>query len=331
MTARPTASIVALAALIGAVTVPSALPAQSIESSRLPVVPVDDSGLPEDPQQRLSMAEAAFNQGEFERIPPLLKPVLEPRPSLDSEDDRVRARELLGVGLYFEAQSATDSDRRDQLITQARRQFLELLKERPDYQLDSMIFPASVVELFESVRNAHAEQLAALREEESDGDLNGNNAATSIYIERYVVQNPYAVNFLPFGFGQFQNGEPVPGALFAAGQGLGLATHIAGFIVIETLRQPDTGKFTTEGSPSDYDRARTWRGAQIAGLSLFGGLWVWSVIDALVKYKAQEVRIRTLDEPPPELEETSEETTDTESNPSRPRIGLGLGALQVEW
>ena len=99
MTSRPIASIVACAALVGIVTVPSALPAQSSQSDALPFQRVDDSGLPEDPQQRLSMAEAAFNRGEFERIPTLLSPVLEPRPSLESEEERIRARELLGVGL----------------------------------------------------------------------------------------------------------------------------------------------------------------------------------------------------------------------------------------
>jgi hypothetical protein len=331
MTSRPTASIVALAVVFGTVTVPSALFAQSTDPRAPTILRVDDSGLPQDPQQRLSMAESAFNQGDFERIPTLLKPVLEPRPILESEEDRIRARELLGVGLYFEAQSATDSERRNRLMRQARNQFLQLLKERPDYQLDSLIFPASVVELFESVRNANAEQLAALQADEEDSEYNGNNAATSIYIERYVVQNPYAVNYLPFGAGQFQNDEPAAGALFAAGQGVGLAAHITGFIVIESLRQPDTGKFTTDGSPSDYDRARAWRGAQIAGLSLFGGLWLWSVIDALVKYEPRDVRIRTLDEPPPELRDSPEAERGQTRRSTSPKLGFGLGSLRIEW
>ena len=276
------------------------------------------------PVQRLDRAEEAFREGDFDKIPPLLEPILGENPALDSRDSRVRARELLGVGLYFQAQQATDPERRDTSMDAARRQFLELLRERPDYELDSLIFPASVVDLFESVRRKHSEELAKIRQKKRRQSQTASNepgsSSTTLYIERQVKDRLYIFNFFPFGIGQFQNNQPVKGALFAGGQIAGLAIHAVGFFQIESLRQP-SGKF----KQSDLQSATRWRNTQAGALIGAGALFAFSVLDALLNYQPQEVDIRTLDEPPPELS--------SRHSPAGkpPRVDIGFGTVGVRW
>lgn len=287
--------------------------------------------MPSDPRERLELAEEAFNSGEFDRLPPLLRPVLEPEPAFEDEDNRIRARELLGVGLFFAAQSVTNPKERDKLMSAAREQFLELLRERPDYQLDPLIFPASVVELFDAVREEHAGELAKIRARQEQTNPTNSGAAEILYIERSVQEHIYFLNFMPFGMGQFQNDDQVKGTLFATGQGAALAVNITGTIIIESLRQPESGLFTQNG---DLTRAQTWNTVRWSAVGMFAGLWVWSALDSLVNYRPTEVHIRTLDEPPPELKRKGGRGPSASSGGPpklRPRLRIGFGTLNVRW
>lgn len=275
------------------------------------------------PAERLRRAERAFERGEFERITGILRPSLEPEPAFESESDLIRARELLGVGLFFTAQQATGADRRRQRLEAARQHFLELLRLRPDYSLDSLVFPASVVDLFESVRQKNSEELEEIRRaRQSRSDSKGSSEP--IYIERNVRKRSYPVNFLPFGLGQFQNGDPIQGSLFAGGQAASLAVVAVGFVAIESLRN-ENGRFAVDrDGRGDFRRAFVWRRVQWGALGLFGALYAWSIADALAGYDPESVRIRTLDEPPPELRGEG-------SHSGGPILRVGPGGLRLNW
>jgi hypothetical protein len=282
---------------------------------------------PSNPRERLRTAERAFQSAQFDRLPTLLKPLLEPEPVFDDPDERIRSRELLGVGYYFAAQQSTDPTRRDRLLESARTQFWELLKERPDYSLDPLIFPASVVELFESVRRQHADQLAEIRRNRSNPNGDSKAAGETLYIQRRVERHTYALNFFPFGIGQFQNGALLRGSLFAGGQAAAIGLYTTGAVWIETLRNAN-GRFNVgpDRSGGDFARARRWRRVQYAALGLFGGIYLWSILDALVNFERRTVHIETLDEPPSELggEETS-------SIGKRPSVRIGWGYVRIRW
>lgn len=280
----------------------------------------------EQPSERLEAAESAFQNGDFEEIPHLLEPILEPEPRLSKVAARIRARELLGVGLYFQAQQTTDSDERDDLLDRARDQFLELLRERPDYELDSLLFPASVVEIFDSVREEHSEELQKIREtrKKRRTSLSGASSDT-LYIERSVTRNIYAWNFFPGGVGQFQNGETVKGTLFAAGQVVAVGTNVFAYLQIQSLRNSEGTFQYEEGGNSPYHRASRWRLTQYASLGVLVGVYAWSVVDGLSNYQPTEVEIRTRDEPPPELSDNSP------SSGKPPTLRIGLGHVQIRW
>jgi hypothetical protein len=279
----------------------------------------------EDPIGRLEMAETAFREGEFERLPDLLRPLLEPEPKLEEASNRIRARELLGVGLFFAAQQTTDPKERDRLTDEVRHHFLQLLRERPDYQLDSLIFPASVVDIFESVRRDNTEELDSIRRRRNTSGGNGGPSET-LYIAKDVRENVYWLNYLPLGVGQYQNQQQLKGTLFGGAQLMALAYQGLAYWQIERRRLPN-GQFPNPElcNCSDLQAARGWRTSQWIALGLFGAIYAGSVIDGLVNYSPRRVRIRTLDEPPPELESGSSST----GNAAKLRIGLG--SVQIRW
>ena len=282
---------------------------------------------PSDPDARLRRAERAFQRAQFGRLLELLRPLLTPKPVFEDADKRIRSRELLGVGYYFAAQQSPEPDRRDKLLEAARTQFWELLRERPDYSLDPLIFPANVVELFESVREHHAEQLAEIRRRRQSGGNDSKAAGETLYIERRIEQNLFALNFFPFGVGQFQNGSPLKGSLFAGGQIAALGLQTASWVVVEGLRNAN-GRFNVgpNRSGGDFARARRWRNIQYAAIGAFAGVYLWSLIDALVGYKPRRVHIETLNEPPPEL--GSDESSSIGKPPS---IRIGWGYVHIRW
>jgi len=285
------------------------------EDGFTPAIPADR------PADRLKRAERAFENGEFERIPPLLEPLLEPNSTFENAERRIRARELLGVGFHFEAQQASRAARRDILTRKARKQFLELLRERPGYELDSLIFPASAVDLFQSVKENHSEELAERRASGSPAaNRAGSGGVQPLYIEREVERHLFIWNLVPGGAGQFQNRDPLKGILFGAGQLAAVGVSAAGAARIQSLCPG-----LECSSETDFESARQWRNVQIAAWGGFGLLYAISVVDAILNYKPREVHIRTLDEPPPELSEGGGSTG------NGPDVRIGLGGVRIRW
>jgi hypothetical protein len=292
------------------------------------VVPSPDEApepdFPSAPSDRLEQAEKAFQDADYHHLRPLLVPTLEPDSRYSKPEEEIRARTLLGVGLYFEAQQVTDATRRRELLDRAQAQFLEILRKEPDHSLNALIYPASVAELFEAVKEEHAAELDKIRAERDESNGNGaQKGLKSVYIERELSHRPYAGNFMPFGVGQFQNGEPIQGALFAGAQVAAIGLNVTGYTMIELLRDPETGRYEP-GAGNAAEQARQWRVGQYVGLGLFVGFYAWSIIDALRDYRAHDVRIRTLDEPPPEL-------ASGDADDKGPSFQIGLGGLGLSW
>jgi hypothetical protein len=266
-----------------------------------PTVPARRT-LPDDPRQRVAMAEQAFHSADFELLRPLLEPLVEGPITLTDVNLRQQARRLLAVGLFFEAQQVPDATSRAGLLALAREHLLAILRDDPDSVLDPMIFPASVVELYEDVRQSNATELEdILRARRQTPRAQGYELQT-LYIEREVRSNHLVLALFPLGIGQFQNRSPVKGTLFAVGQIASLTLNVLSYYMIERLRGPD-GTFDTRGDlrGGNYARALAWRNAQFSGLGAFAALYGWSLIDGLIHFEPYYIHIRTLDEAPPEL------------------------------
>jgi hypothetical protein len=254
----------------------------------------------------LKEARAAFAEGRFAQLRLLLWEVMEPEPRLEARAARQEARSLLIVGLYFEAQSVPDAARRAEFLEMARAQALALLREQPEATLDPLVYPASVVELLEQVRQENAEELAALLRKQQGGGKDPEQAGglQVVYVERGLYRRSYALNWAPFGLGQYQQGRPGAGTFFAVSQATALGLNVASYLAVESLRGADgTYDPGADRVSGDYVAALTWRNVQYGALAAFVLLYGWSVVDALVGWEADEVLyLKTLEGPPPEIQ-----------------------------
>lgn len=244
----------------------------------------------------LRRARKAFIQGQFAEAARALRGVLYPRPRLEREDDIVSARELLGVS-HFLARDFTNS----------REEFERLLLEnRPSHRLDPLVYPPDVIAMFDKLRDELAEKRAAaevrlaeeakrraeierrLREEEEKR----RRARREFVVQRVETRSKF-VNILPFGAGQFQNGETGKGAALLVGQVLSLGANIASYVAIEALRGSD-GRFAA----ADVTRAKGLQVVQLSSVAVFGSLVLFGVIDAFVRFNPARTTFERLDKPP---------------------------------
>jgi hypothetical protein len=100
-----------------------------------------------------------------------------------------------------------------------------------------------------------------------------------------VEKRDYYVNFIPFGAGQFQNGQTTKGILFASAEGVTGAVSAGIWMYL-------VGTYGLSGSVSSDDANFVLRLEQIeigAGAA-FIGIAAWGIVDALVHYKPSIVR-----------------------------------------
>jgi hypothetical protein len=97
--------------------------------------------------------------------------------------------------------------------------------------------------------------------------------------------HPYSRNFLPFGGGQFQNGNTAKGVGFAIGQGVTGAASAGIFLYLASSYRDGLVPID-EGA-----RVNRLQRIEIATGFAFLGLYTWSVIDAIVHHEPW-VRVR---------------------------------------
>ena len=152
-------------------------------------------------QESYMRGKNAFDRGEFARAAELLQPLLYPEPKLQTWQQTVEVRRLLGISYLFQRQEDN-----------AREEFRKLLQVQPDYKLDPRLDPPEVVDFFNSVRKDHEEELSSLEAKRETAEKRAKEDCSRarlepVVVERRVGRNSYFVNFLPFGAGQLQNGQ----------------------------------------------------------------------------------------------------------------------------
>ena len=182
----------------------------------------------------------------------------------------VQAHRMLGVA-YLYANRAAD----------ARREFHKLLELRPDYRFDPLMDPQPVVDAFNAVvkeeeaeiaaietrRRLRDQELAARRQREAR--LHAAPATTVVY-ERHS----YVLNFVPFGAGQFQNGQRRKGWLFLGIEGGLAAISLGAFLTnfalygdpaAASLPDPTNGRRHRAAGPLPARSNRSFTGEHLPG------------------------------------------------------------------
>src|SRR5262249_47809663 len=149
----------------------------------------------------------AYEKNDYGRVIALIRPLLYPNIQLASSEQVTEAHRLLGIAFF----KTNDEGG-------AEREFAILLNNNPDFRLDRLVEGEEVAHFVDTMRQKMEDELRRLKEREREREeaekkhkveeeAQRRKRAERIYIERTYIQNPYLVNFLPLGAGQFQNGE----------------------------------------------------------------------------------------------------------------------------
>jgi len=287
------------------------------------------------PSNEFERGKTAFSRAEYHRAIEVLRPLLYPEVRLETEGEVVQAHRMLGVAHLFEGETEN-----------ARSEFRKLLELRPDYRFDPLLDPPRVVDFFNEVLRQEEQELSAIqarrKQREAELALRREREAARLRAEQAVVVrtqlHSFAVNFIPFGAGQFQNGERRKAWLFLGTEavlgGASLAAFVTNFALYGIaphrrclVMQPLDANGVPERCPdsaidrSDEKLSTNLLRAQLATGGLFFAVAIWGVIDAIRHYQA-EVPLGT--EPARFTSGPGLRLTPTAMSPT----SLGLGA---EW
>lgn len=220
-------------------------------------------GLPPELAARVVEAENLFQIQDYEKVIQVLDKV-SGHPRLEGDKAEIRVLEMLGASHWF--LGARDSSR---LV------FGELLRGSPFHRLDGFVYPAELIDFYEARR----------RELVTAGIIPATPSESESFTGRRVLvreiernETPSVVYLMPFGVGQFVNGDSGKGATLAVVQGVGAVMMIATWLGIEGLKVGDTNRI----SPSDEGQARLLEALWYGGAGLFVASWGYSIADGFL-------------------------------------------------
>ena len=260
------------------------------------------------PERELDVVRALFNAGNYQDALTRARQAM--ALANFSEPQRIELLKLAGLAALNTADPAG-----------AEQFFYQLLQLNPDYVLDPFAVPPPAIRAFEEVRKKNGDALnlvrqnIALREERAKRDAEERERKRVEEEERrrrldalsrtqkVVTEKPFAVNFLPFGAGQFQQGRLGWGVAFATTEGALAATSIVAFFAIESLFEnttlsydnrlyPEDGKFevTIRRIPESRRTERdVWSAVKLASGISFYVLWAAGVVDAILHHQEKVV------------------------------------------
>ncbi len=244
---------------------------------------------PADPD--LKRARDRYEFGAWADAAGAARDLIARRPELP-EAEAVEAWRILGLAEY------QLGDQR-----QAREAFVNLLSLDPDQALDPFLVPPPIVEFFDRVKRENEEHLRPLRErkrqlreqerlaEEARRRLLAEEQARSGPPTRVVrVQDRiYLFNWMPFGAGQFQNGDTAKGTIIATAEVvIGLA-NIAAILIHNQIADDRSRRCSVQDTTNcslppitDSDRRLLQRidTVKYVTAGLFWAVYAYGVVDA---------------------------------------------------
>jgi len=239
---------------------------------------------------------------------------------------RIESRKYLGATYLFLGKSEA-----------AREQFRLLLEEDPDYDIDRVAFPEAVLQTFREVKKeATAERARKDALEAARRQRERSNEVDELVRQRQRIQaleelaavetvekvNSRWIAALPWGIGQFQNGDRKLGIMFAVTESAFLAASIATFIGHNSLRDENP-------APSEIERAqrveRALRIGNWVSVGAFLSFAIAGVVEAEVRFKPV-IRTTRKRELPDDIE--SPQTTGPQI---RLEMGLTGGRMRLDF
>lgn len=238
-------------------------------------------GTNETPEEQLARGKQAYAQSNYSLAIKTLRPLLYPD-VLVAGNEEIIAHKLLGLSYFFE-----------RIIDLAEQEFTALLQLKEDFALDPLFDPPTAIQFIERIRYHNREKLTEIanqklreqteREKEREiklreaAELACRNAKPTI-LERRIEKHFFALNFVPFGTGQWQNGQPRKAVAFMTTE---IILGLASVALWGTLYFGYSGRAL---SVDDKKLADSLNYSQV----IIGGLFwvdvVAGIIDAIVHY-----------------------------------------------
>ena len=189
----------------------------------------------------------------------------------------------------------------------ARAAFVQLLSIDPDQVFDPFLVPPPVVDFFDSVRAEAEPELGPLREQKKqlkEQERLADEARRRLLAEELIRSGPpskiiivqehiYLLNFLPFGVGQFQNGDNTKGIIIAVSQVILGAVTLGAILAHNAIAQDPSRRClvsttTNCSNPPITDSDRRLLGnidvVKYVSAGLFWGVYAYGVADSLINF-----------------------------------------------
>jgi hypothetical protein len=198
-----------------------------------------------DPHATLSEARHRFEQGDYAGTSALLRPLID-RDVFVEAGDRNEALRLHGVASFLGGRRGD-----------AEGAFLALLAHEPAARLAAGLYPPDVVAFFDAIRARREAELAR----------------TAGRARKRLV-----LALVPFGVGQFQNGDRRKGWLLFGLESALTITATTSFILLLTSEQPGH-------TFDDTGDARTLKNVNLVSGVLLAATCAYGLVDALYYYR----------------------------------------------
>ena len=219
------------------------------------------------PSKEFDDARSVFRTGRYKDAIPKLTALLYPQSRLSESAELAEAHLLLGVA-YYETGDRGSAD----------REIEAALALDPTLEISTATFSRDAVEFFEKKRGELDRK--GREEEERLERARRQQLKKRITESAFVLEKRnYLINFVPFGAGQFQNGERGKAIFFAVTEG-SLGTISLGLFAYQLLRYSN-GRVPVD----EVDATRNLQVAQITSGALFFGFMAWGIIDSLSHYE----------------------------------------------
>jgi hypothetical protein len=246
------------------------------------------------PSAVFERGRTAFERGEYQRAIETLRPLLYPEIRLEREGQVVEAHRMLGIAHLFEKQNDL-----------AAQEFRKLLQLRPDYRFDALLDPPQVVDFFNGVLHDYEGELAKIEAKRRQAEIEERRQREALerarngptVVEKRYVRNSFTINFIPFGAGQFQNGQRRKGWVFLISESALAAVSVGAMATNFALygfrpHRPCMANTNVAGStcvpdPTDENRSRTLTRIQVASGGLFFAVAAWGIADAIMHFRPE--------------------------------------------
>ncbi len=217
--------------------------------------------------EELRRATNEYAYGNYEEAAQHLRALLYPM-RLVSDEQVIEARKYLALTYYLLDQ-----------LDEVGEEFAKLLYLDPDYDLDPFTVAPPVIEIFESIRKQLAPELDVIRQRKSDAQLDAAQLrGLRRTVTTRVVEHSELGTLMPFGIGQFQNGQVAWGVLFGGAQLALVGANVAAYL---TAR-----RHSVYGAEDVEARQLVQRltVAQYTSAALFGVAWSVGVFHARLHF-----------------------------------------------